>query len=499
MGSDVVPAPFRQHERAGNYFLIGVLLDMLGNRALAARFHAASVALDGSRADAHHRLGRSLEAIGDLAGAIAAYCEAVRRCPGKADYYVDISSALSNAGRFEPARIAAGIAVRLDPRCAEGYNLGHALLNLNRSGEALAPYEQAIALRQYYPRAQFGYAVALLKSGDFDRGWKQYEWRWQDCQRPRADFAVPVWRGEDLRDRTILLHAEQGFGDTLQFVRFAPMVAARGGRVVLEVPAPLVRLLRGVEGVAQIIARGDPMPPVDLQCPMASLPLAFGLQLKKIPARAYLPVPQAGDAAEAVAPWDRRAFPAGRRDMVVGLVWAGDPRVSELRSNLVDRRRSARLDMFAPLFGVGGVRFVSFQFGGARAQIADATMPIADAMEGVTDFADTAARLAGIDLLISVDTSIVHLAGGLGHPVWMLSRFDGCWRWLEGRDRTPWYPTMRIFRQPAPGDWAGLMAVIAKRLQARARRFRLNGAGAPTRPTGAADGRAKTALPKADR
>jgi len=437
---------------ATGHFLGGMILDEVGCREMAAARYAACIALDPARADAHHRYGRALESLGRFSAAIDSFTTAVRLCGSNAAYFVDLSSALSALGRFEEVRLAAEVAVSLDPNSAEGHNnLGHALLNLNRSAEALAPYERAIALRPDYAKAQFGYALALLKSGDFARGWRQYEWRWQDCQRPRQDLAAPLWQGEDLRGRTILLHAEQGFGDTLQFVRFAPLLAARGARVVLEVPRALVRLLRGVDGVAKVIAAGRRLPPVDVHCPLASLPLAFDLRLGTIPAAPYLPAPR------------RRKAHAGR-PLVVGLVWAGDPRKWDLRSNLIDRRRSTTLAMFAPLLAIEGIRFLGFQLGEARDQIADWPSHVTDAMEGVTDFADTAARLADVDLLISVDTAMVHLAGGMGVPVWMLSRADACWRWLEGRADTPWYPTMRIFRQPAPGDWAAMLADVGTAL-----------------------------------
>ncbi len=429
---------------ASGHLLAGMILDEAGSREAAAVHFAACVALDPDRADAHHRLGRALEATGQFIAAIDAYVQAVRLCDSNAAYFIDLGSALSCLGRFNEARLAAELAIQLDPNAAEGHNNhGHALLNLNRSTAALASYEQAIALRPAYAKAQFGYALALLKSGDFARGWHQYEWRWHDCQRPRADLDTPLWRGEDARGRTILLHAEQGFGDTIQFVRFAPLLAARGARVVLEVPRPLVRLLGAMDGISAVIAPGDPVPPIDFHYPMASLPLAFGT----VPAAPYLR-PPAGC----------RTNPHAK--LAVGLVWAGDPRQWDSRSNLIDRRRSTSLDMLAPLLAVDGVRFLSFQLGEARAQIAGQPNRIADAMHGVTDFADTAARLAEVDLLISVDTAMAHLAGGLGLPVWMLSRFDGCWRWLEGRADTPWYPAMRIFRQPAPDDWVAMIADV---------------------------------------
>jgi tetratricopeptide (TPR) repeat protein len=436
---------------ANAHFTVGLVFYVLGRHEEAARFYGNCIALDARRTDARHRYARALQAAGKTAAAIDAYMEAIKNCSTEADYHTDLSSALSGLGRFEEAHAAARTAVKLDPSCTvAGNNLGHALQSLNRSAEAVLAYEKSIELCDTYAKAQLGLALALLKCGDFERGWRQYEWRWQNSQTMRLDLGVPLWRGEDVGGQTILLHAEQGLGDTLQFVRFAPLVASRGARVVLEVPAPLVRLMRCVDGVAEVIATGDPTPPIDLHCPMVSLPLAFDLRLETIPALPYLHV----------APRERAEL-----GLVVGLVWAGDPRPSEPSLNLIDRRRSTTLDVLAPLFDVDGARFVSFQFGEARGQLAAAPSPIIDAMDGVADFADTAARLGAVDLLISVDTSMVHLAGGLGMPVWMLSRFDGCWRWLERRSDTPWYPSMRIFRQPAPDDWSTVIDEVTTALR----------------------------------
>ena len=446
---------------ANAHFAVGMVFYALGKYEEAARFYANCIALDASRADAHHRYARALHASNNTGSAVDAYTEAIRTCCTRADYYADLSGALSDLGRFEDACTAAKTAVELDPACVVGLNnLGHALQSLNRSSQAVIAYEKAIGACDTYTKARLGHALALLKCGDFEHGWRQYEWRWPDGQTSRLDLDVPVWRGENLRGRTILLHAEQGLGDTLQFVRFAPLVASRGGRVVLEAPASLVRLLRGVDGISDVIAHGDPIPPIDLHCPMASLPLVFQLRLETIPTSPYLHMPP-----EAAVPCHCLMRSIERPGLVVALVWAGDPRQSEPSLNLVDRRRSTTLEVLAPLLDIDGVRFLSFQFGEARRQLAASNWPIVDAMEGVADFADTAARLAGVDLLISVDTSMVHLAGGLGMPVWLLSRFDGCWRWLERRNDSPWYPSMRIFRQPSPGDWSSVVAEVATALR----------------------------------
>ncbi|XKH38535.1 hypothetical protein ACIU1J_25365 [Azospirillum doebereinerae] len=269
-----------------------------------------------------------------------------------------------------------------------------------------------------------------------------------------------AWRGEPLNGATILLHAEQGHGDTLHFVRYAPLVAAQGGRVVLAVQPALKRLVAGMPGVAAVYALTEAFPAPDLHCPLLSLPRLLGTELDTIPSG----IPYLHPPAAAVGKWLGQPLPgAGLR---VGLVWSGDPRPSLLRANLTDRRRSMTLRDLAPLAEVPNLRFVSLQMGGPAAQLADppAGMDIHDPMGAVTDFADTAALVLRLDLVITVDTSVAHLVGALGKPVWVLSRYDGCWRWLQDRDDTPWYPTMRLFRQTVSGDWTTVGRRVADAL-----------------------------------
>lgn len=267
-------------------------------------------------------------------------------------------------------------------------------------------------------------------------------------------FGEP-WRGEDITGRTILLYAEQGLGDTLQFVRYVPMVAARGCHVLLEVQPALVRLLHTIPGVTQIVARGDTLPPFDVHCPLLSLPRAFSTRLETIPAA--IPYLHADPAA--TAGWLAKLLNKG--GLRVGLVWSGSPHNDDAGAHKLDRRRSIPLAEFAPLSDLPGVVLVSLQqhdpeHTGTRPLV----LPLIDPMADVVDFADTAALTVNLDLVIAVDTSVAHLAGGLGKPVWMLSRYDGCWRWLHGRDDSPWYPNMRIYRQTRPRDWSAVIARI---------------------------------------
>jgi hypothetical protein len=259
----------------------------------------------------------------------------------------------------------------------------------------------------------------------------------------------------------LLLHAEQGFGDTLQFCRYASLVGAKA-RVILEVQPPLVRLCSSLAGVAQIVAQGEPLPAFDLHCPLMSLPLAIGTTLDTVPCE----VPYLAAAPELVAGWRKRL--AGLDGLRVGLVWAGSPRL-ELDSSAMDRRRSITLATMAPLGEVSGVSFISLQKGEPAAQSPDAALGLAlhDFTASLQDFADTAALIEALDLVISVDTSVAHLAGALGKPIWLLNRFDTCWRWLLNRDDSPWYPQLRQYRQPSPGDWSSVMREVRDALRHR--------------------------------
>ena len=256
-----------------------------------------------------------------------------------------------------------------------------------------------------------------------------------------------------------MLFRSQGFGDVIQFCRYAPMVNCLGARVILAVPNELERLLRSLRGVDQLLANNDPLPEFDLHCPLMSLPLAFRTTEETIPWR----VPYLEAEPEAIEYWDEalRSAPPGRR---IGLVWAGAHRKEQPHAAEIDRRRSMKLADMAPLGDVPGCVFVSLQLGPAAKQIETAPFQVLDVTHRLDDFAATAALIDTLDLVISVDTAVAHVAGALGKPVWLLNRHDACWRWMRGRDDTPWYPTMRLFRQSKPGDWHGVMRDVAEAL-----------------------------------
>jgi tetratricopeptide (TPR) repeat protein len=442
---------------ADAYNDLGHALWLLGRLEEATICLRHAVALRPDFADAHNNLGNLLSKQGDWDAAIACFRTAIALRPDFAEAHNNIGYPLWERGLQEEAITFRRTAIALRPNYPEAYqNLAGSLGAQGHREQAVGCYRTAIALRPDYAEAHADLGLSLLAQGDLPAGWPEFEWRWktQKLSRARHDFAQPQWRGEAAGGRALLIHAEQGFGDTLQFCRYVPLAAARGLRVVVQVPRPLVRLLRTLGGVDQLVAEGDDLPAFDLQCPMMSLPLAFGTTLATIPAS--IPYLYA-DAAQSDA-WRTRLAMMVPEGLRVGLVWAGNPRVHQAGASSVDRRRSIAPDRLAGLVRLPSVHFFSLQKAGA---VAPASFPLTDFMHEMHDFADTAALIANLDLVISVDTAVAHLAGALGKPVWLLDRHDACWRWLIGRGDSPWYPSLRIYRQPQPGDWDSVVARVA--------------------------------------
>jgi len=469
-----------------------------GEEAVAACRRA--VELQPGYAAGYNSLGVALVNQRELAEAIAAFRRAIAVCPDYVEAYCNLGNALVDEGRLDEAVAMCRRAIEIQPNHAEAHNnLGVALIaqgalqeagtafrralelqpnqaesrsNLSvtlmaegRLDEAGAELCRAIELQPRAAQARFNYSLQLLLQGDFEQGWPLYESRWGvgDLQFAKRDFPQPMWRGEPLHGRRVLIYAEQGLGDTLQFVRYVPLVAQRGGQVILECQPELRSLFASVGGVAEIIARGDPLPDFELHCRMMSLPLIFGTRLETIPATIpYLRADPAG-----VRRWKERLE---GNSLKVGLVWAGGMRPRQLNADRIDRRRSLFLSQLAPVAQVPGVVFVSLQKGppAEQAKTPPAGMTLLDWSEELHDFADTAALVECLDLVITVDTAVAHLAGALGKPVWLLNRFDTCWRWLLEREDSPWYPTLRIFRQPRFGDWAAAIDQASATLAALA-------------------------------
>jgi tetratricopeptide (TPR) repeat protein len=351
-------------------------------------------------------------------------------------------------------------AIALRPSYAAAHsNRGAALGQLNRHEESIASYDRAIAIRPDYVDAHFNKSLHLLAMGHFEEGWELYEWRRQKFPSTATrDFSRPLWLGEeDLTDKTILLHEEQGFGDTIQFCRYASLVAGLGARVILEVPPALTSLLSTLDGVSQIIQSGTRLPDFDFQCPLLSLPLAFKTELSSIPSKT--PYLQAN--LEKSLAWKKRL--GEKTKLRVGLVWSGGVRANKPDSWVYNSRRNIPLAKLASLKHPH-IEFYSLQKGqpgeselvALRQKYWDGP-DIVDFTGELHDFSDTAALVDNLDLIITVDTSTAHLAGALGKPVWILNRFDNCWRWLSGRTDSPWYRTAKLYRQDIAENWDGVI------------------------------------------
>jgi len=408
----------------------------------------------------------------DLAGAWGWLRWALARDPEQSEAVNMQGILLHTEGRFAEAVAAFEHAEAMGHRAAAS-NRGNSLLDMGRSEEALKAHEIAVERDPTHAGAQYNLALTELRLGDWEHGWPMYEarWRFREVHRKPRVFRQPRWRGESLEGSRILLHAEQGLGDTIQFSRYATLVAARGGQVILQVQEPVERLMRSLPvvraGCAEVVLLGAELPQFDLECPLMSLPAVFGSTVETVPwTGAYLGV-DAGSALERrmKTPHVRPGL-AWKRPLRVGLAWAGNPRYK------ADRQRSVALDTLLPLLRVPGINWISLQKGPAAEQL-DAlpgNMFVWDGSSRDPDLAETAALIATLDLVITTDTCIPHLAGAMGKPVWMLLPHLGDWRWMEHVETTPWYPTARLLRQRSPGDWPGLVSRVIDELDTLDRR-----------------------------
>ncbi|MCW2236353.1 tetratricopeptide repeat protein [Azospirillum canadense] len=413
-----------------------------------------TLALRPDHAEGHFLLGTALQDRRDFDAALTAHRTALRLKPDASETANNLGNTLQALGRSSAALDAHRRALLLNPDLPEVLNnVANSLQSLGDSLGALRFYHRALAARPDYLDGHLNRAFTLLLEGRFAEGWEAYEWRRPRTGLDARGFAQPLWTGERGEGRTLLLHSEQGLGDTIQFARYVPMAVERGWNVVFEVPPPLKGLFSPMPGVT-LVAGGDPLPPCDAQCPLMSLPRAFATTLETIPA----PLPLMGAAPDRVDRW-RARIPDG--PLRVGIVWAGNP------SHKNDHNRSIPLDRLALWLRIRGVRFYALQKDvrptdtAVLEALGDVVTPLGPDLR---DWTDTAAALAALDLLVSVDTSVAHLAGMLGRPVWMLLPFAADWRWLRDREDSPWYPSMRLFRQPAIGDWDAVFARMAKKL-----------------------------------
>jgi len=436
----------------------GNLLVQLGRAAAAVADFDRAIALNPRHAEAHNSRGVALAELDRRADALASYDQALALKPDYAEAHNNRGLLLWTLNRHAEAIAEYDRAQALKPDYADPCNnRGLALHDLHRYEDALASYGQALALRPDFAEAHFNQSLTQLAVGDLAAGWVSYEWRWKTRKStaPWRDFPQPVWLGRaPLAGKTILLHAEQGFGDTIHFARYVPLVAALGASVVVETQPALQGLMARLDGVSAVVERGAALPAFDCHCPLGSLPLAFATELATIPAKVpYL----AADPARA-AHWRARLVRGGRA--AIGIAWCGNPTFRG------DHNRSMAFSSFAPILTAADAAFVTLNPGGTATDASDlaAHAGIVDLASEFHDFDDTAAVIAGLDLVVTTDTATAHLAGALGKPVWILLSDSPDWRWLLDRTDCPWYPSARLFRQATLGDWRPVIARVQQEL-----------------------------------
>ncbi len=440
----------------------GAVLLAMGRADEAGRALQQALSLDPSSAEANNVLGNAMLALGERNAAVESYRRALAIRPGYAEAHNNLGSGLRALGRLDEAETELRRALELRPDYAAALaNLGLVLQEQGRYGDALDMFDRAVAGDPAHATARGNRAMLLLLLGRLREGFAEYEWRWRmpGFATPRREFAQPMWNGDALAGRTLFVHAEQGLGSAIQFVRYARLAAAMGGRVLLECRQPLHRLfayaLARPGGPITVLAAGEDVPPFDCQAPLMSLPHLLGTTLEAIPGE----VPYLAAPPDDVAAWRERlgGLPRPR----VGLVWAGNPEHEN------DRNRSMPPACLAPLVGSTPAMFFSLQV--PARDVLSAVFPsgsVADLGPALGDFAETTAVIANLDLVISVDTAVAHLAGALARPVWLLLPCVPEWRWLLDRNDSPWYPTMRLFRQRKAGDWEELVEHLAEVLRA---------------------------------
>lgn len=469
----------------------GLTLHELARMDEALQSYDQAIQLQPGHAAAHHNRGRTLRALGRFEEALQSYDQAIALFPGNVDCHNDRGATLRELGRYDEALESHDRAIGLQPGNAEAYNSrGMALHALQRHEEALASYERALALdsrhadaycnrgvvlfslkrldeaQESYRRAialqpehvlaHLNEAILRLTLGDYDEGWKLYEWRWRGVRENiMRYFPEPLWLGEQpLSGKTLLIYAEQGYGDFIQMCRYAQLAESQGAKVVLQAPPALTPLAATLSGSINVVATGQRLPAFDYQCPIMSLPLAFKTRVATIPA----PIPYLHVSADRQTQWRRRL--GGKTRARVGVAWSGNVKLRTGQNRILPLRQlKPLLDLpfefhalqkeFLPedaaqLSGLGQIRLHH---------------------DELRDFADTAALIGEMDLVISVDTAAAHLAGAMGKPLWVVLPYMADWRWMLDRADNPWYPTATLFRQPAIGDWAAVVLELEKRLQ----------------------------------
>lgn len=470
-------------------FMLGLISAQTGNFRSATGYFQAVIMKNPAHTGAHYNLGNVYRDSGQVREAFQCYQKVLQCDPKHVEAFVNLGFIFRLMGRPNEELASYRKAIQINPKSAEAFfNLGHYFFEREEFDRALSCYERVVNIKPEFTPAyihsglvliiqgRYGEAATwyqkaltrnpddatahwhlsnvLLLTGRYEEGWREFEWfrKTGDHLNRQRTFPQPLWDGSDIEGLTILLHAEAGFGDTIQFIRYAPLVAQRGAKVIVESQKELTSLLQNIDGIHRVLSHGDQLPDFDIHCPLMSLPGIFGTTLENIPAE----IPYLAAENSLVTEWRKRLQNDTSR-LKIGLAWSGGG---------LPLKKSSSLDMFSPLQHLENVTFYSIQKGPPSAQAKNPPrgMKLIDHTDLLSDFSATAALIENLDLVISVDTAVAHLAGALGKSVWTLVPFVPDWRWLLHRQDSPWYPGMKLFRQPALGDWEPVIAVIADRV-----------------------------------
>jgi Tfp pilus assembly protein PilF len=440
------------------WYLLGSITQMTGRLVEAVGYYQHALRIAPTLVEARNNLGVALQALGSTEAAEQCLRDVIRIRPDFGDAYSNLGNALQDQGKLDDAIACYHQAIEKKPDYLDAHNnLGNALRSQRRMSEALASYNEALRINPDHAYVHLSRALLWLQTGDFERGWAEFEWRLKCKDYAIPAFPCPMWDGSILNSQTILVYGDHGLGDTLQFIRYAPLVQDRGGRVVAAVRKPVARIVASCPGVAQVVSDGGQVPDVAVFVPAMSLPRIFKTTLASVPAR----VPYLTAEPEMVKQWALQL--QSEQGFRIGIAWQGNP------SYRRDRERSFPLSRFESLAKLPGVRLYSIQKGFGSEQIGELAgrFGVVDLASLHDDFADLAAIMRNLDLVIAPDTSLGHLAGATGTRVWVALSFDADWRWQLEREDSPWYPTMRLFRQKRPGDWDEVFRRITAELAAK--------------------------------
>jgi tetratricopeptide (TPR) repeat protein len=439
------------------YYNLGIIWQDKMRFDEAITSYQKTLELNPKHADAYNNLGTIYKEQEQYDKALMYFYRALLSDPRLAKAHVNLGSIYQEQGRLDEAITCYKKALEINPDLDYAYNnMGRVLQDKGQVDNAIACFQNVLKLNPDNALAHWNMACALLLTGNFKQGWQENEWRWKIDGYPLHDFSQPLWDGSDIQGSSILLHAEQRFDDTIQFIRYAPLVAQKGARVIVECQKEMASLMKGLEGISHIVMQGDQLPAFDVHCPFLSLPLVFNTTIDHIPTK----IPYISADPLLVDKW-RVRMQQDTSDLKIGVTW------SRNSGNKYGQYRLFALEAFRTLGRFEGSSWYSLQKGNAAEQAKHPPegMKLFDYMEETQDFMDMAALIKNLDLVISLDTPVAHLAGALGKQVWTLLPFSPDWRWMLDKEDSPWYPTMRLFRQPASGDWEPVIEKVGASLR----------------------------------